>query len=63
MNNLLDKIEGSTILVTGATGLIGRNIINEIIKYNIVSKGSINIVALVRSKEKLKEYLVRIVRN
>ena len=54
MNNLLDKIEGSTILVTGATGLIGRNIINEIIKYNIVSKGSINIVALVRSKEKAK---------
>ena len=54
MNNLLDKIEGSTILVTGATGLIGRNIINEITKYNIVSKGSINIVALVRSKEKAK---------
>ena len=41
MNNLLDKIEGSTILVTGATGLIGRNIINEIIKYNIVSKWKI----------------------
>ena len=54
MNNLLDKIEGSTILVTGATGLIGRNIINEIIKYNIFSKGCINIVALVRSEEKAK---------
>ena len=34
MEQLLKKIEGHTILVTGATGLIGQTFVKSILKYN-----------------------------
>ena len=42
--------ENKTILVTGATGLVGYNLIN-----NLMSRASVKIIALSRNEEKLKE--------
>ena len=49
--NLLD---GSTILVTGATGLIGSQIIKALACRNRISKSNIKIVACARNVEKAK---------
>ena len=49
---LLSRIEGSTIFITGATGLIGKNLIKTILSYNNTASNPIKIVALVRDKSK-----------
>lgn len=49
-----EKLKGKTILVTGATGLIGQNIINILLFLNIRYTLNIRILALVRNKEKAK---------
>ena len=41
---------GKTILVTGATGLIGSNLIYELMKQN-----NVKVIALSRSEEKIKK--------
>ena len=49
MNDLKEK----TILITGATGLIGQAVIKELLKTN----NHIKIIALVRNKEKAYQIL------
>lgn len=50
--SILHEIENKKILITGATGLIGQNIIKSILKYNIEYDGNIQIYALVRNVDK-----------
>lgn len=52
MIELLKKLEDNTVLVTGATGLIGQCIVKELIKYNSHAEIPIHIVALIRNKIK-----------
>ena len=46
------KLEKSTILVTGATGLLGKNIIKTLLRRNREEDAKIQIIAVVRDKEK-----------
>ncbi len=50
-----DKLDGKTVLVTGATGLIGSQFIKSIVCYNRVNKTDIKVVAFARSEEKAKK--------
>lgn len=47
-----NKLLGKTILVTGATGLIGKAIIHRLLKFNSVNSNSIKIIAVVRNYNK-----------
>lgn len=49
------SLSGKTIFVTGATGLIGMNLIYGIMAYNELYDGNIKIYALVRNIEKGKK--------
>lgn len=46
------------ILITGATGLIGSNLVNALLYANEVYKANINIVTLVRDMEKAKKRFI-----
>ena len=46
------KLYNQTILITGATGLIGKNIIKELLRLNHEMHANIKIIAVVRNKEK-----------
>lgn len=48
----LDRWKGKTMMVTGATGLIGRTIVYTLLTYNRQYHGGISIVACVRNKDK-----------
>ena len=48
----LKSLEGKKILISGATGLIGSNIIKEIISYNLHQTKPVKVIAIVRDKEK-----------
>lgn len=54
MNNQLEVLYGSTILITGATGMIGQNIVEEIAFLNREQNAEIAILAHGRNEEKLK---------
>ena len=45
---------GHTILVTGATGLIGSLCVKSIVEYNRKNERKIKVIGLARSKEKVK---------
>ena len=49
-----DKLDGKTVLVTGATGLIGSQFIKSIACFNRINNTNIKVVAFVRSEEKAK---------
>lgn len=49
-----DKMDGKIIFVTGATGLIGSQLIKSIVCYNEVNGTDIKVIAFVRSVEKAK---------
>lgn len=49
------KLQGSTILITGATGLIGYNLVSGLIYADIRKKLDLKIIALVRNLDKAKE--------
>lgn len=57
----LSKLNNKTILVSGATGLIGSALIKTILEYNRITGNNVNIIALCRKREKLieifKDYL------
>lgn len=57
MNCKLEKLQGRTIFVTGATGLIGSSLIKWLIKRNRTLKNPVKILALVRSQERAKKIL------
>lgn len=48
----LDSWKGKTVFVTGATGLIGRNVVYTLLNYNKQHHGEISVVAYVRNFEK-----------
>ena len=48
----LSSFSDKTILITGATGLIGRALVREILAFNRVSPSPIHIIACVRSRKK-----------
>ena len=50
----MKKFEGKTLMISGATGLIGKTIINSLISWNKKSSRSIKIVAVVRNEKKAK---------
>lgn len=50
-----DELEGKTVLVTGATGLIGYNLVSALLFYNQTVKKPIRIMVLVRNLEKLQK--------
>lgn len=50
-----EKLQDKTVLVTGATGLIGYNLISGLVYANLVKKLNIHILALVRDVDKAKE--------
>lgn len=50
-----DKLCDKTVLVTGATGLIGYNLISGLVYANIHKKLNIHILALVRDIDKAKD--------
>lgn len=47
-----EKLSNSTVLVTGATGLIGVSLIRALMRINDVRKTSIRILALIRNRDK-----------
>ena len=47
-------LDGKTIFVTGATGLIGQNIVNTLLYYGKLTKKPPKVIALVRNIEKAK---------
>ena len=49
---LWDKMKGKSVLITGATGLIGSQIVLALDKYNQLYQGNIKIYALVRNESK-----------
>lgn len=55
MLKLLNEIAGETILISGATGLIAKNIIYEIQEFNRHATKQIKIVALVRNLNKAEK--------
>lgn len=57
-NNEMEKLKNKTILVTGATGMIGSYFINTFILLNGKYNMNINVIALVRNKSKFKDYIL-----
>ena len=51
----LVNLESKTIMVTGASGLIGSSVVDILIRYNELHNSKINILALGRSEEKMKK--------
>lgn len=49
------RLENKTVLVTGATGLIGSSIIISMLEWNRKNDKKINVVAVVRNTEKAKK--------
>lgn len=52
-----DKLEGKTVLVTGATGFIGSFIISALMQRVIDNGADIRVIAMVRSEERAKNKL------
>lgn len=55
-----EKLQGVTLLVTGATGLIGRTFINGLAYANKAKKLDLNVIALVRDEQRAKERFAEI---
>ncbi len=51
-NNLGDMLDGKTILITGANGLIARNLTLYLLMYNKIKKTNIHVLALIRNRDK-----------
>lgn len=51
-----DRLNGKTILVTGATGLIGTALVNALLYANEVRNLSLEVLALVRDKERAQRH-------
>ena len=51
----LDELKNRTILVTGATGLIGSQIVKALLCCNRIKKANIKVLALVRNEQKVKD--------
>ena len=52
--NDINKIKNSTVLITGANGLIGSCIVDILEYLNKKENGNIKIIALIRNKNRIK---------
>lgn len=50
-----NRLSGSTVLVTGATGLIGATLVRGLMGYNQFHNGKISVIAFVRNESKAKQ--------
>jgi len=64
-NNLavLDKLKDSTILITGATGLVASQIIRALLCSNRLNNSNIKIFAMARNEEKMKKIFKNLLEN
>lgn len=53
--SLLSPLKGKTALISGATGMIGKCLIDILMEYNTHKGGDIHIIALSRNEERAKE--------
>lgn len=60
MSTVIEILQGKTLLITGATGLIGRNLIRFLEKENETLENPIKILALVRNLEKAKKQFEKV---
>lgn len=58
-NPSLQKLHDCTFAVTGASGMLGKYIVNTLLFLNIKYKANIKIVAFVRDKSKLEDYIIQ----
>ena len=56
-------LKNHTVLITGATGLIGMNLVKGIMSYNENYNGRIKVLALVRNIEKGKRLFAQYMEN
>ena len=57
-DNEMEKLKNKTVLITGASGMVGSYFINTLIVLNEKYNMNINILALVRNKNKFEEYIL-----
>lgn len=58
-----NSLSGATVLVTGATGLIGATMVRGLMGYNQFGKGKLMVMALVRSEGKAKQMFSEYLEN
>lgn len=51
-NVMVEDLNGKTVLITGATGLLGSQLVKLLCEYNRIQNAQIKIVACIRNKEK-----------
>lgn len=51
----IDELKGKSLLITGATGLIGSYLVDLLVLFNKTNQNKINIYAMGRNKEKLEK--------
>lgn len=60
---ILYKLKNKTILITGATGLIGSNLVKYLLSLNEQLDLNVRVLALIRSKEKAQNVFAELLEN
>ncbi len=62
-NNIFDEFDSKSILITGATGLVGSELVLGILCANRLRSLNIKVIALVRNEEKAKKVFEKVLEN